>query len=485
MGSRSNKRLKVMTAEPILWSSDAWTDADDAQLLAECRRGREEAYGELWRRHLSLAYAAANRWRGRSAPEDIVAEASARVFAQIRDGHTPAGNFRAHFLSVVRSVAVDRARRELRADPSLSSGGETGRDPIAGDSGAQVYTDLIRVAFGGLSEADQRVLWHTTVEGSAPRAAAPLLGMTPTGVGIRAKHARDALQARYLEAYATQTGYAGADTPECRWVIGQLGALARDKVPKRHRPRLEAHLASCPHAAAVAADVRAVHDRMPALIVPFLLAAGLSTKGFLSAASAASLTGVLETSPTTSPWPATTSAVQQIGRLLAPVATVLIAAASTMGHPTATTGMPGVPAPTIAAASGSSASTAGSSSAAQSAFPAASQAPPMTTSQAQTAPATAPGARADTSRKVRPAAGPTPSPPGDRSIGPAQRKNTPCLPIPATPPRPNPTHSNHLPCLPPQAQTPSPTTPTPATESRATPQAPSGAAAKATGGPLT
>ena len=272
----------------------------DAELLEACRddvTGVEEAYAELWRRHLPTAHAVANRWGGRRCPEDTVAEASARVFSLIRNGRGPRENFRAYFLTTVRTIAIDDARRNQRAlpteDDTLEHLAEPVPEPVLDPAVEDIGfdADLVRQAFAELSEADQRVLWHTTVEGAKPRAVAVELGMSPNGVSVRAMRARNALRSRYLEAYATERGMGAADSAECRWAITQIGALSRGKVPKRHQARLDAHLAQCPHAAAVAFEVQTVHDRMPALLVPLIFAAGLSTKGFLSDPTLAALGG--------------------------------------------------------------------------------------------------------------------------------------------------------------------------------------------------
>jgi len=283
-----------LSADATLWSSEAWASAPDVSLLVRTREGSAEAFGELWRRHLPAAYAVAGRHRGRSAPEDIVAEAAARVLALIRAGKGPDEHFRAYFLSAVRSVAIDQGRRDLRVVPTEADDLEVLADP-ADDPFEGLATDdeglaLVREAFAGLSERDQRVLWHTTVEGAAPRAVAPALGMTPNAVSVRAMRARESLRALYLDARA-ERGLAAADTDECRWTVTHLGALVRGRLPKRQTERAEAHVAECSHAATIAADLRVIHDGFPALIVPLALLAGLGTPGFLSVPAVVGLSG--------------------------------------------------------------------------------------------------------------------------------------------------------------------------------------------------
>ena len=274
-----------------MWSSEAWSSAADLYLLARSREGSAEAFGELWRRHLPAAYAVATRYRSRTAAEDIVAEASARVFSLIQEGKGPEEHFRAYFLSAVKTVAIDQGRRELKVVPTEDDQLERLSEPALDDVnglGEGFDADLIRTAFRGLSERDQRVLWHTTVEGDAPRTLAPVLGMSANAVSARAMRAREALRAQYLDACARRA-LPNADSEECRWVISHLGAHARGRLPKRQKARVEEHLKSCEHASLVAADLRAIHSEFPALIVPLVLLAGLSTPGFVSAVATAAL----------------------------------------------------------------------------------------------------------------------------------------------------------------------------------------------------
>ncbi|NUO91234.1 MAG: sigma-70 family RNA polymerase sigma factor, partial [Dermatophilaceae bacterium] len=281
-----------MSADATLWSSEAWASAPDVTLLARTREGSAEAFGELWRRHLPAAYAVANRHRGRSAPEDVVAEAAARVLALIRDGRGPDENFRAYFLSAVRTVAVDQGRRDLRLVPTedddLEELAPALADPFAGLAADEEGLALVRTAFAELSERDQRILWHTTVEGAAPRAVAPVLGMTANAVSVRAMRAREALRANYLDARAARE-LPGADSDDCRWTVTHLGAFVRGRLPKRQTERARAHVEGCPHAAALAAELRAIHDGFPAIVVPAVLAAGLMTPGFVTGGAAAAL----------------------------------------------------------------------------------------------------------------------------------------------------------------------------------------------------
>lgn len=280
-----------MAVDVSMWSSEAWSSAADMYLLARTREGSDEAFAELWRRHLPAAYGVADRYRSRVPAEDVVAEAATRVLALIKDGRGPDENFRAYFLSAVRSVAVDAGRRDLRLVPTDDADLDGLIEPFVLDVEADGYDlEVVRAAFRMLPERDQRILWHTTVEGEAPRVVGPALGMSANAVSVRAMRAREALRARYLEAYAAQH-LAGATTPECEWAIGVLGDHVRGRLPKRANDRLQEHLAGCAHESGLLAELHTIQERFPALIVPLLLVAGASTPGFLGGPALAALGG--------------------------------------------------------------------------------------------------------------------------------------------------------------------------------------------------
>ena len=279
-----------MSATAGVWGQ-AWADADDATLLEHVRGGDSEAYAELWRRHLPAAYGVAHRYRGRASAEDIVGEASLRVYDLIRAGKGPTSNFRSYFLTSVKTVAVDMARTDLRAVPTETEDLEVAADAVqAYDPGGRVDQQLVRTAFRRLPERDQQVLWHTAVEGTSPAVVASTMGMTANGVSVVALRARDTLRARYLDAHADRA-IERAEDEECRWVLSQLGRYVRGKLPVRQRARVEQHLQDCPHAQAVLLELAEVNRGLPALMVPLIFVAGSATAAAWVGAAAAGASG--------------------------------------------------------------------------------------------------------------------------------------------------------------------------------------------------
>ena len=281
-----------MSAPAVLWGQ-GWVDADDSTLLALVRDGNAEAYAELWRRHLPAAYGVAHRYRGRTSAEDVVAEASLRVYDLIRAGKGPLTNFRSYFLSAVRTIAVDHARGDLRAVPTEDASLEAAAPATAAyDPSPTVDHALVRAAFARLAERDQQVLWQTAVEGTTPAAVADSMGLTANTVSVIALRARDSLRAKYLDAHADRA-ISRAQDAECAWVLGQMGRFVRGKLPVRQRARVEEHLRSCRHAQGLAYEMAEVNRALPAVIVPLIFLAGSSLVGvWAGAAGAAGGVGV-------------------------------------------------------------------------------------------------------------------------------------------------------------------------------------------------
>ena len=222
--------------------------SSDAELLSRARRGDDSAFATLWRRHLPAAYAVATRFRGRVAAEDLVAEASARILRLLREGGGPTDNFRSYFASTVRTVGVDAVRREMNVVPTEAPDLEMLVDPepdVSALAGGGVDTDIVRAAFRLLGDSDQQLLWHTMVEGSAPRVVAPLLGVSANAVSARAMRARDALRNSYLDVWV-QRRVPACGAPECRWTLDHLGGFVRGRLTSRQRARAAAHLEAVP-----------------------------------------------------------------------------------------------------------------------------------------------------------------------------------------------------------------------------------------------
>ena len=279
-----------MSATAGVWGAQGLGDADGL-VLDRARDGDCDAYGQLWRRHLPSAYAVANRYRGRASAEDIVGEASLRVYDRIRAGTGPTSNFRSYFLSTVKTVAIDLTRAELRLVPTQPEELEDAAAAMEPYNPAlRVDQDLVRVAFGRLTEREQQLLWRTTVEGTPATVLAPTMGLSANAVRVAALRARDALRGHYLDAHADQA-VQRAHSDECRWVLSRMGRYVRDDLRASQRARIERHLQQCRHANVVLTELTEVNRALPALIVPVIFLGGTASAALWAATGLAAGTG--------------------------------------------------------------------------------------------------------------------------------------------------------------------------------------------------
>ena len=270
----------MMAAGAVSWEADAIESCSDNELLAAARAGSNPAYGELWRRHTGAAMLVARRHRGRTSADDIVAAAATRVLGLLREGRGPEDNFRSYFLCTVRSVAVDCSRQEMREVPADDEQLEYALRPQSRpaadrDLGLDLDPELVHLAFTGLSESDQQLLWHTTVEGGAPRVVARRLGLSPNAVSVRAMRAREALRSRYLDSVAARWANR-CDTEECRWVLEHLGGLVEGRLRAGQRRRVAAHVTTCPLSSRALDDLTSLHQQFGSFVGPLVLLAGLA-----------------------------------------------------------------------------------------------------------------------------------------------------------------------------------------------------------------
>src|SRR5262249_7329229 len=117
-GQPGEDRPSAMTTQ--LPETPAPADPDgpsDAELITATRSGDPGAYDLLYRRHVDAANRLARTLvRDRSAADDLVAEAFAKVLATLRNGHGPDLAFRAYLLTSLRNTFYDQTRREKRLE---------------------------------------------------------------------------------------------------------------------------------------------------------------------------------------------------------------------------------------------------------------------------------------------------------------------------------------------------------------------------------
>jgi RNA polymerase sigma factor (sigma-70 family) len=327
----------------------------DAELLQLVRDGDDDAFGELYRRHIDVARAAARSllsW-GPEA-EDVVADAFMRVLSILQRGGGPEEAFRPYLLTCVRHACYDRSQgiaRALPVDPGdmadLAHARQRGElDPHDTSSNS----DLLAQAFASLPERWQLVLWSTEVDGRRPAELAKELGLAPGAVASLAYRAREGLTEAFLSAHLQRPA-----APACAAIRPRLAAFVRDNVSGREEASIQGHLDDCLECQGLVTELRELNRPLRGLLVPAVV--GVPASAYLAAAATgggalvprllqflharpvfggaaaasvavlagATLTGVVPLKPTDAPpVPTTTVAVVALGAVVdaSPVASV-------------------------------------------------------------------------------------------------------------------------------------------------------------------
>ena len=249
-------------------------ELSDAELIGSARKGDSDAYGELYRRHVDSARAAARALtRSRADADDVTSEAFARVLRALQAGGGPDVSFRPYLVTSVRNVFYDRVRRN-REEPTDDLSDEV-NVALLDSARSQEDGAFAAAAFATLPERWQLVLWHTEVEGRSVAEVAPLLGLAPNAVAALAYRAREGLRQAYLQAHLRDQHAA-----ECRDCAANLGAYVRDGLSARDRRRVDAHLDGCESCTRLMGELTDTNNTLRSALIPALI--GVSSTAYLS-----------------------------------------------------------------------------------------------------------------------------------------------------------------------------------------------------------
>lgn len=240
-------------------------ERDDATLIEAVRAGDQDAFGPLYQRHSPAALRLAHQLN-RNGADDLVAEAFARVLAQLRAGKGPDLAFRTYLLTTLRRHHYDlhqRGRREFATEEESVLDQSV---PFEDAAELGFERSATARAFSGLSERWQTVLWHVEVEGETPASVAPLLGLTPNAVSALLVRARDALREAYLQEHVSPT-----TDESCRAAIGVMASYVRGRAPARARATLEHHVDHCRSCFGLVIELREMNAGLAAFIAPAVL----------------------------------------------------------------------------------------------------------------------------------------------------------------------------------------------------------------------
>ena len=255
------------------------TALSDAELLDQARNGDEAAFTELYVRHHPAALRLASTYRRLGDPEDLVNEAFEKVLAAVRRGGGPIDAFRAYLFVTLRSLAAEHDERP--AGQPLDNVPEPVVAEAAVPEMARADRDIMNDAFESLSDRWETVLWHSAVEGRAPRELAVVLGVAASAAAALAHRAREKLRQAYLQAHLLASPH-----PECEPHRSRLGAYVRGGLSRRDQAATKRHVDRCESCQALAVELSDVNRMLVRSLLPLFLV-GSAQVAALAAAGAA------------------------------------------------------------------------------------------------------------------------------------------------------------------------------------------------------
>lgn len=186
---------------------DGTASIDDDELLRSWRSGDQEAGSVLCERHHDDAWGYARRLaRGVGDPDDILAEAYAKVLRAMRRGQGPRDGFRRYLFTAVRSCAFDAHRMHVAMSHEVPD-----RFDERGFEELHAAGSPMLRALAELPGRSKRVLWMMEVEGRSASEVARMIGSTPGAVSALAYRSRTQLRRRYLSIVSVVDGAPAAD----------------------------------------------------------------------------------------------------------------------------------------------------------------------------------------------------------------------------------------------------------------------------------
>lgn len=199
MSLQANVAVDIATPE----SAPDWRGADArvGELIAQARAGDGEAFGILYSEHVHRVQAYARRLAAHEhAAQDLVSEAFARTWQQLRNGQGPTRAFLAYVRAAVLNLHLSQLRHEQRLrwvedieDAAMSNPALAAR--IFEESPEylvmeQLLNERMKLALATLPDRWQLVIVWVYIEGRPYREVAADLGLTDEAARQLARRAR-------------------------------------------------------------------------------------------------------------------------------------------------------------------------------------------------------------------------------------------------------------------------------------------------------
>nr|WP_275940910.1 sigma-70 family RNA polymerase sigma factor [Nocardioides zeae] len=206
------------------------------------------ATAELYRRHRDVALRLAGRLCDERDVEDVVADAFARVLAQLATGGGPRSSFRAYLLTAVRHAHVDHVRRDA---PLVWTDAPEPTAAVPDETERREESRLLSGVLRALPDRWQLVLWWTLVERRSLEDVGARLHLNPNAAAALAFRAREGLRLAYVAAHVAR-----AADPRCAPWRDRLASLHLGRLPDDQADAVRGHLEGCGGCAATYDELR-------------------------------------------------------------------------------------------------------------------------------------------------------------------------------------------------------------------------------------
>jgi len=174
----------------------------------------------------------------RTEAEDVVSESFAALLSLREERLAQIENLRAYLFTVVRNLASRAAQHRGLTVPVPDDELD---QVVFGEDYLVLAEDhaLARVAFAGLTQAQQNILWATLVDRLPAREVAEKLGISPSNVTTQALRARATLRESYITAFLRDR------PPTCGTAPSLIARVVLGTSPARAQRRFNEHAIGC------------------------------------------------------------------------------------------------------------------------------------------------------------------------------------------------------------------------------------------------
>ncbi|QIK63228.1 sigma-70 family RNA polymerase sigma factor [Leucobacter viscericola] len=252
----------------------------DEEILKRARNGDREAHSLLWSRHSKAGLYAARSFSSTFDPEDLVAEAYARIYRAMQTGSGPTTHFRPYLVTTIKNVA--RRWSQNKRDSTTENFEELLESETIEDfADSSIDKTVLLQAFKSLPERWQQVLWEVEVEDREPRELYKTLGLSPNSAAALTYRAREGLKLAWIDAHLDLHPPA----PRCKNVVKQLAAFERGTLSAKTRAKVEAHLETCVSCRGAQTEAHFVAGHLKSALLVTIFAGGFAVPATFSALS--------------------------------------------------------------------------------------------------------------------------------------------------------------------------------------------------------